>query len=172
VDAPSRCVKGPRERRCPLVREACWFGPWRKIRRTGVLGLARRLSWPKRLSGGAAPLERTSRATSLALARVARSRGRHVSGRSGSQTRSLSSEGNPPRGLSGRPVLGPINLSGLALYKSGPFGTPGLFPCQILTRIGQLIVVQLTGHIFMIIEICFVMMIHCISSFMTYGSNK
>ena len=43
---------------------------------------------------------------------------------------------------------------------------------QFLTRIGQLIVVQLTGHIFMIMKIYFAMMIHCISSFMTYESNK
>ena len=75
MDAPSRCVRGPRERRCPLVREACWLGPWRKIRRNDVLGLARRLSWPALLSGGAVPLERTSQATSLALTRGARSWG-------------------------------------------------------------------------------------------------
>src|SRR6185369_13415800 len=57
---PPIVSRGPRERRCPLIREACWLGPWRKIKRTGALGLARRLSWPARLSGGAAPLERTS----------------------------------------------------------------------------------------------------------------
>ena len=60
---PPVVSRGPRERRCPLVREACWLGPWRKIRRTGALGLARRLSWPARLSGDAAPLECTSQAT-------------------------------------------------------------------------------------------------------------
>jgi hypothetical protein len=127
VYAPSRCVKGP-ERRCPLVREACWLGPWCKIGRTDVLGLARRLSWAARLLGGAALLERTSQATSLALTRGARSVGRHMSGRSGSQTHSLSGEGSSPRGLSGRPVLGPISLLGLVSHKLGPFGTPGLFP--------------------------------------------
>ena len=105
-----------------LAREACWLGPWRKIRRTGALGLARSLS------GGTAPLERTSQATSLASTRGARSGGRHMSGRSDSQTRSLSSEGSPPRGLSGRPVLGPISLLGLASHKLGPLGNPGLFP--------------------------------------------
>ena len=94
------------------------------------MGLARRLSWPARLSGGAAPLERTSQATSLALTRGARSGGRHVSGRLGSQTRSLSSEGSSPHGLSGRPVLGPISLLGLASHKLGPLGTSGLFPRQ------------------------------------------
>jgi len=56
--------------------------------------------------------------------------GRHMSGRSGSRTRSLSGEGSSPRALTGRPVLGPINMPGLALYKSGPLGTPGLFPRQ------------------------------------------
>ena len=75
MDAPSRCVKGPARAVLSLVREACWLGPWRKIRRTGVLGLARRLSWPARLSGGAAPLERTSQATSLALTRGTKSAG-------------------------------------------------------------------------------------------------
>jgi len=92
------------------------------------LGLARRLSWPARLSGGAAPLERTSQATSLALTRGARSGGCHVSGRSGSQTRSLSSEGSSLRGCMGRPVLGPISLLGFASYKLGLLGTPSLFP--------------------------------------------
>ena len=125
---PPVVSRGPHERRCPLVREACWLGPWRKIRRTGALGLARRLSWAVRLSGGAAPLQHTSQTTSLALTRGARSGGRHVPGRSGSRTRSFSGEGSSPRVLMGRPVLGPINLPGLALYKSGPLGTPGLFP--------------------------------------------
>ena len=124
---PPVVSRGPRERHCSLVREACWLGPWRKIRRTGALGLARRLSWPARLSGGAASLERTSQATSLAMTRGAGSGGCHVSGRSGSRTHSLSGEGSSPRALTGRPVFGPINLSGLALYKSGPLGTPGLF---------------------------------------------
>ena len=50
-------------------------------------------------------------------------------GRSG-RTRSLSSEGSSPRGLTGRPILGPISLLGLAPYKSGPLGTPSLFPHQ------------------------------------------
>ena len=58
-------------------------------------------------------MERTSQATSLASTQGARSGGRHVSGRSGSQTRSLSSEVSPPRGLSGHPVLGPISLLAL-----------------------------------------------------------
>ena len=53
-----------------------------------------------------------------------------MSGRSGSQTCSLSSEGNSLRGLTGCPVLGPISLLDLALYKSGPLGSPGLFPRQ------------------------------------------
>ena len=127
---PPVVSRGPRERRCSLVREACWLGPWRKIRRIGVLGLARRLSWPARLSGGAAPLERMSKAASLALTRSARSGGCHVFGRSGSRTRSLSGEGNSARVLTGRPVLGPVNLPGLTLYKSGPLGTTGLFPHQ------------------------------------------
>jgi len=127
----------PRERRCPLVREACWLGPWRKIRRTGALGLARKLSWPARLSGGAAPLERTSQATSLALTRGARSGVCHVSERSGSRTRSLSGECSSPRVLTGHPVPGPVNLPVLALYKSDPLGTPGLFPRQKNCRISK-----------------------------------
>ena len=45
----------------------------------GFSGLARSLSWSARLSGGAAPLERTSRVTVMALTRGARSGGRHVS---------------------------------------------------------------------------------------------
>ena len=94
------------------------------------MGLARRLSWPARLSGGAAPLELMSQATSLALARVARSGGRHVSGGSGSQIRFLSSEGSFPHGLTGRPVLGPISLLGVVLYKWGLLGTPSLFSRQ------------------------------------------
>jgi len=134
---PPVVSRGLRERRCPLVREACWLGSWRKIGRTGALGLARRLSWPVRLSGAAAPLERTSQAASLALTRGARSGGCHVSGRSGSRTRSLSGEGNSPRVLTGRPVLGPVNLPGLALYKSGPLGTPGLFSRHISSTDGN-----------------------------------
>ena len=43
------------------------------------MGLARSLSWPARLSGGAAPLEHTSRATGMAPTRGARSGSRHVS---------------------------------------------------------------------------------------------
>ena len=119
---------GPCERCCSLVRESSCLSPCRKIRGAGVPEPARGLSWPARLSGGAAFLERTSRVIGMALTRGARSGGRHVSRRSGSQTRSLSSEGSSPRVLMGHPVLGPINLPGLALYKSGPLGTPGLFP--------------------------------------------
>jgi len=101
---PPVVSRGLHERRCPLVREACWLGPWCKIRRTGALGLARRLSWPARLSRGAAPLEHTSQATSLALDRGARLGGRHVSGRSGSRTRSLSGDSSLRR-LLGYPDL-------------------------------------------------------------------
>ena len=36
-----------------------------------------------------------------------------------------------PARLTSRPVLGPINLPGLASYKSGPLGTPGLFPRHV-----------------------------------------
>jgi len=78
VDAPSRCVMGPRERHCPLVRKSRWLSPCRKIRMVGVSGLARSLSWLARLSGGVAPLERTSRVTGMALTRGARSGARHV----------------------------------------------------------------------------------------------
>ena len=76
---PPVVSRGPRERRCPFVRESCWLSPCRKIRMAGVSGLAWSLSWPTRLSGGAAPLERTSRVTGMALTRGARSGGRHVS---------------------------------------------------------------------------------------------
>ena len=76
---PPVVSRGPRERRCPVVKEACWLGPWRKIRRAGALGLAQSLSWPASLSGGAAPLERTSLATVMAPTRGARSGVRHVS---------------------------------------------------------------------------------------------
>ena len=130
MDALPVVSRGPRERRCPLVREACWLGPWCKIRRTSALGLARKLSWPARLSGGAAPLERTSQATILSLTRGARLGGRHVSGRSGSRTRSLSSEGSFLCVITGHPILGPISLLGLVLYNWGLFGTPSLFPRQ------------------------------------------
>ena len=58
---PPVASRGPRERRCPLVRGSCCLSPRRKIRRAGVLEPARGLSWPARLSGGAAFLERTSR---------------------------------------------------------------------------------------------------------------
>ena len=57
---PPIVSSGPHERHCPLVREACSLGPWRKIRRNGTLSPARGLSWPARLSGDAAHLERTS----------------------------------------------------------------------------------------------------------------
>jgi len=63
----------------PLVRESCWLSPCRKIRMAGVSGLARSLSWPARLSGGATPLDHTSRVTGMDLTRGARSGGRHVS---------------------------------------------------------------------------------------------
>jgi len=76
---PPVVSRGPCERRCPLVRESCWLSPCRKIRMAGVSGFARSLSWPARLSGGAAPLEHTSRVTGMALTRGARSGGRHVS---------------------------------------------------------------------------------------------
>ena len=84
---PPVVSRGPRERRYPLVRESCWLSPYRKIRTAGVSGLARSLSWPACLSGGAVPLERTSRVTGMALTRGAgmaltrgaRSGGRHVS---------------------------------------------------------------------------------------------
>jgi hypothetical protein len=76
---PPVVSRGPRERRCPLVRESCWLSPCRKIRMAGTSVLARSRSWPARLSGGVAPLERTSRVTGMALTRGARSGGRHVS---------------------------------------------------------------------------------------------
>ena len=60
---PPVASRGPRERCCPLVRESSCLSPCRKIRRAGVLELARDLSWPARLSGDAAPLECTSQAT-------------------------------------------------------------------------------------------------------------
>ena len=41
---PPVVSRGPRERHCPLVREACWLGPCCKIRRAGALGLAHELS--------------------------------------------------------------------------------------------------------------------------------
>ena len=64
----------------------------------------------------------------MALTRGARSGGCHMSGRSGSRTRSLSGEGSSPRVITGHPVLGPVNLSGFALHKLDPLGTRGLFP--------------------------------------------
>ena len=83
MDAPSRCVAGPRERHCPLVRGSCWLTSCRKIRRAGVLGPARGLSWPARLSGGAAFLERTSWVIGAALTRGVRSWSCHVSREAG-----------------------------------------------------------------------------------------
>jgi hypothetical protein len=76
---PPVVSRGPRERRCPLVRESSCLSPCRKIRGASVLEPARGLSWPSRLSGGAAFLERTSRVIGMALTRGARSGGRHVS---------------------------------------------------------------------------------------------
>ena len=58
---PPVVSRGPRERRCPLIRESCCLSPRRKIRGAGVLEPAQGLSWPARLPGGAAFLERTSR---------------------------------------------------------------------------------------------------------------
>ena len=78
MDAPSRCVGGPRERRCPLVRESSCLSHCRKIRGAGVLKPSRGLSWPARLSGGAAFLQRTSRVIGIALIRGARLGGYHV----------------------------------------------------------------------------------------------
>ena len=128
MNAPSRCVKGPAR----AALSPCQGGllAWSlaqdmENRRLGSCTEAVLAGTPVR---GAAPLERTSQASSLALTWDARSGGCHVSGRSGSWTRSLSGEGSSPRALTGRPVLGPVNLPGLALYKSGPLGTPGLFP--------------------------------------------
>ena len=60
---PPVVSRGPRERRCPLVRESYWLSPCRKIRMAGASGLAWSLSWPARLSGDATPLECTSQAT-------------------------------------------------------------------------------------------------------------
>ena len=64
------------------------------------------------------------------MTRGARLGGRHESGGSGSQIRFLSSEGSFPHGLTGRPVLGPISLLGVVLYKWGLLGTPSLFSRQ------------------------------------------
>ena len=76
---PPVVSQDPRKRRYPLLRESCYLSPCRKIRRAGILEDARSLSWPVRLSGGAAFLERTSRVTGMALTRGARSEGHHVS---------------------------------------------------------------------------------------------
>ena len=76
---PPVVSRGPRERRCPLVRESCWLISCRKIRRAGVLGPARGLSWLAHLSGGAAFLERTSWVMGTALTQGIRSGGCHVS---------------------------------------------------------------------------------------------
>ena len=74
---------GLRDRRCPLVRGSCWLTSCRKIRRAGVLGPARGLSWPARLSGGATFLERTSWVIGTALTRGVRSGGCRVSREAG-----------------------------------------------------------------------------------------
>ena len=76
---PPVVSRGPRERHCPLVRGSCWLTSCCKIRRAGVMGPARGLSWPARLSGGAAFLERTSWVIGTALTRVVRSGGCHMS---------------------------------------------------------------------------------------------
>ena len=132
---PPIVSQGPRERRCPLVRESCWLSPCRKIRMAGTSVLARSLSWPARLSGGAAPLERTPRANDLALTRGARSGAATCPGRLGSWTCWLSGEGYSPRRLAGCSVLGPFSLLGLALYKSGPLGVLGLLLRQVVFNI-------------------------------------
>ena len=76
---PPVVSRGPRERRCPLVRGSCWLTSCRKIRRAGVLGPARGLSWPARLSGGATFLESTSQVIGMVLTRGTTSGGRLVS---------------------------------------------------------------------------------------------
>ena len=80
---PPVVSRGPHERRCPLVRGSCWLTSYRKIKRAGVLRSARGLSWPARLSGGAAFLERTSWVIGTALTRGVRSGGCHVSREAG-----------------------------------------------------------------------------------------
>ena len=79
MGAPPVVSRGPHERRCPLVRESSCLSPRRKIRGAGVPEPARGLSWPARLSGGTAFLERTPRVVGMALTRVAKSGGHHVS---------------------------------------------------------------------------------------------
>jgi hypothetical protein len=111
VNAPSRCVKGVAR----VALSPCQGGL---------------LAWSLAQDKENRHLGSCTEATSLALTRGARSGGRHMSGRSDSRTRSLSGKGSSPRALTCRPVLGPINLPGLALYKLGPLGTPGLFPRQ------------------------------------------
>ena len=76
---PPVVSRGPRERRCPLIRGCSCPSPRHKIREAGVPGPARGLSWPAWLSGGASFLERTSRIAGMALTRGARSGGCHVS---------------------------------------------------------------------------------------------
>jgi hypothetical protein len=76
---PPIVSRGPRERRCPLVRESCGLSPSRKIRRAGVGKPVQGLSWPACLSEGAVFLERTSRVIGMAPTRGARSGDRHVS---------------------------------------------------------------------------------------------
>ena len=76
---PPVASRGPHERRCPLVRGSCCLSPRHKIRRAGISGPARGLSWPARLSEGAAFLERTSWVIGAARTRGARSGCHHVS---------------------------------------------------------------------------------------------
>ena len=76
---PPVVSQGPRERRCPLVWESCWLSPCRKIRGASVPEHSRGLSWPARLSGGAAFLERMSWVIGTALTWGARSGEFHMS---------------------------------------------------------------------------------------------
>ena len=92
---PPVVSRGPHERCCPLVRESCCLSPHHKIRGAGVLEPARGLSWPTRLSGGAAFLERTSR-----VVRHGSDPGRWVGG-------------GPPRIPGGR-APGPVGLAAKA----------------------------------------------------------
>jgi len=121
VDAPPVVLRGLHKRRYPLIMESCCLGPRCKIRRASVLERARGLSWPPRLSGGAAFLERTSRGMAL-------TRGATCPGRSGSRTRWLRSEGSSQRRLVGCPVLWPSESAGLPLARVGPVRGPGFTP--------------------------------------------
>ena len=128
MDVPSHCVKGPTRAALYPCQGGLLAWPLAQDMENLRLG-----SCTEAVLAGTPVRGRVSLGAHVSghqpgLARGARSGGRHVSGRSGSYTRSLSSEGSSPRVLTGRPVLGPINLLGLALYKSGPLGTPGLFP--------------------------------------------